>query len=71
MFELLIASHHKMLMIEIAQQHAQMIAQQQALANEGQEDPQQGGMGTAPGTTPFTQPGQAPTGSSIRRTIGG
>lgn len=75
LFEKLIASHHNMLMAEIAQQKAQYAAQMMAMANGGAAgngpQPVQPGMGTAPGTTPYTQPGGAPSGASIRRTIGG
>ncbi len=75
MYKSLIGSHYNMLMSEIAAQKAQHAAQMMALANGGEAgngpQPAAPGMGTAPGTTQYTQPGSAPSGASIRRTIGG
>ena len=75
MYEKLIASHHNMLMAEIAQQKAQYAAQMMAMQNGGKEgsgpQPVTPGMGTAPGTTPYTQPAQAPSMASIKRSVGG
>jgi hypothetical protein len=75
LFTKLIASHHNMLMAELAAQQAQHAAQMAHIAAGGEagDGPQPAGpgMGTMPGTTPFTQPGQAPTSASLRRTIGG
>ncbi len=74
LFEKLIASHHNMLMAEVAQQKAQYAAQMMAIQNGDKgsgPQPVIPGMGTAPGTTPYTQEGSAPTGASIRRGIGG
>ena len=70
MFEKLIASHHKMLMVQMQQQEMQYKMQMAAMA-QGQDGKGQPGPGTAPGASQFTQPGQAPTGASITRTISG
>ncbi len=71
LFSNLIASHHNMLMAEIAQQKAQYAAQLAQVAGGSGPQPVPPGMGTVPGTTPFTQPGSAPSGASLRRSIGG
>ena len=75
LFTKLIASHHNMLMAEVAAQKAQYAAQLAHIAAGGEagEGPQPAGpgMGTMANTTPHTMTSAAPTGASVRRGIGG